>query len=108
MSENRHAIEPEEIMAYLDGELASGRAAEAMTHLDRCPECQRLVGDLRRVSQELTAWQVEAPKSAPPAMEAPEPVRRPLWRGLPSWAFVAVGAPLILVLLFVPRNAVRR
>ena len=29
MSEIRHAIEPEELMAYLDGELASGRAAEA-------------------------------------------------------------------------------
>src|ERR1700689_4773577 len=82
MSEIRHAIEPEELMAYLDGELASGRAAEAMTHLDRCQECQRLVADLRRVSQELTAWQVEPPNLTSPVVGTPKPIRRPLWKGL--------------------------
>src|SRR5580700_435963 len=105
MSENRHAIAPEEIMAYLDGELAPGRAAEAMTHLDRCPECQSLAGDLRRLSHALTGWQVEAPgKIAAPAMETPQPARRPLWKGLPAWAFVGVGAALVFVLLWIPRS----
>jgi hypothetical protein len=109
MSENRHPIEPEEIMAYLDGELASGRAAEAMTHLDRCQQCQRLAGDLRRVSQELTAWQVEAPNHiVAPATETPKPSRRPFWRVLPAWAFVAAPAVLILVLVVIPRHAARR
>jgi hypothetical protein len=108
MSEIRHAIEPEEIMAYLDGELASGRAAEAMTHLDRCTECQRLVGDLRRVSQELSAWQVEAPNLTAPAIETPKASRRPPWRGLPTWTWAVAGAVLILGLLMVPRNAARR
>ena len=32
MPDLRHAIEPEEMMAYLDGELSTARAAEAMTH----------------------------------------------------------------------------
>src|SRR5580700_6565138 len=104
MSEIRHAIEPEELMAYLDGELASGRAAEAMTHLDRCPECQRLAGDLRRVSQELTAWQVEPPNLVPPVVETPKPSRLPLWRGLPAWAWAVAGAALILGLVVMPRN----
>jgi hypothetical protein len=108
MSEIRHAVEPEELMAYLDGELASGRAAEAMTHLDRCPECQRLVGDLRRVSQELSAWQVEAPNLTAPAIETPKlsirPAARPLWRRLPTWAWAVAGAALILVFLVMPRN----
>jgi hypothetical protein len=108
MSEIRHAIEPEELMAYLDGELASGRAAEAMTHLDRCPECQRLVGDLRRVSQELSAWQVEAPNLTVPVIETPKPSPRPLWRGLPAWAWAVPAAALILGLVMVPRNAARR
>jgi hypothetical protein len=104
MSEIRHAIEPEELMAYLDGELVSGRAAEAMTHLDRCTECQRQVGDLRRVSQELSAWQVEAPNLTAPVIETPKPSRRPLWRGLPAWAWAVAGAALILGLVVMPRN----
>jgi hypothetical protein len=108
MSEIRHAVEPEEIMAYLDGELASGRATEAMTHLDRCPDCQRLVGDLRRVSQELSAWQVESPTLIPPVIETPKPSRRPQWRGLPAWAWAVAGAALILAFVMVPRNAGRR
>jgi hypothetical protein len=108
MSEIRHAVEPEELMAYLDGELASGRAAEAMTHLDRCTECQRLVDDLRRVSQELSAWQVEPPNQTAPAFERPEPSRRPLWRGLPVWAWAVAASALILVFVMVPRNAGRR
>jgi hypothetical protein len=109
MSEIRHAIEPEEIMAYLDSELSPGRAAEAMTHLDHCPECRRLANHLRRVSQELTAWQVEAPNHlVAPAGETPKPSPRPLWKGLPAWAFAAAGAALILVFLFAPRNAARR
>jgi hypothetical protein len=108
MSEIRHAVEPEELMAYLDGELASGRAAEAMTHLDRCPECQRLAGDLRRVSQELTAWQVESPNQSAPVIETPKPSRLPLWRGLPAWAWAVAGAALILGFVMVQRNAARR
>jgi hypothetical protein len=111
MSEIRHAIEPEELMAYLDGELASGRAAEAMTHLDRCPECQRLAADLRRVSQELTAWQVEPPILVPPVVEMPKPAIRvaalPLWRDSPAWAWTAAGAAVILGLVVMPWNALR-
>lgn len=49
-------------MAYLDGELAPGRAAEAMTHLDRCPD---------------------EPVLLAPAMENPKPSRHPLWKVLP-------------------------
>jgi len=108
MPEIRHVIEPEELMAYLDGELESGRAAEAATHLDRCPECQQLVGDLRRVSQELSAWQVEAPNLTAPVIETPKASRHPLWRVLPAWAWAVAGAALILVFVMVPRNAARR
>jgi hypothetical protein len=76
MPEIRHAIEPEEMMAYLDGELLAARAAEAMTHLERCSECQQLAADLQRVSQEMAAWQVEQPR----AMTAPHaPVMQPKW-----------------------------
>jgi len=63
MSTNRHAIEPEELMAYLDGELPAGQATEALSHLELCPECQILAADFRSVSQQLMAWEVESPEA---------------------------------------------
>jgi Putative zinc-finger len=62
MSTNRHPIEREELMAYLDGELPPDQATEALSHLELCPECQTLAADFRRVSQELMAWEVESPE----------------------------------------------
>jgi len=60
MSTNRHPIDQEELMAYLDGELLADQATEALSHLVLCPECQTLVADFRGVSQELMAWEVES------------------------------------------------
>ena len=61
MSKSNHVIEPEEVMAYLDGELAPDRAATAAAHLERCRECQSVAGDLQSVSRRMLAWQVESP-----------------------------------------------
>jgi hypothetical protein len=62
MSTNRHPIEQEELMAYLDGELPADQATEALLHLELCPECQTLAAHFRGVSQELTAWEIESPE----------------------------------------------
>ena len=62
MSTSRHSIEQEELMAYLDGELPPEQAAEALSHLELCPECQTLTADFRGLSQELMAWEVEVPE----------------------------------------------
>lgn len=62
MRTRNHPVEPEELMAYLDGELPHDRAAEAAAHLERCAECQTLAAELREVSQKLSAWQVETPE----------------------------------------------
>jgi hypothetical protein len=67
MSTDRHPIEPEELMAYLDGELPADHATEAMSHLELCPECQALAADFRGVSQELMAWEVESPELGIPS-----------------------------------------
>jgi hypothetical protein len=61
MSRSNHPIEHEELMAYLDGELATDRAVAAAAHLERCQECQELAAELRKISQEVMAWAVEAP-----------------------------------------------
>ena len=67
MSTNIHPIEQEELMAYLDGELPAGQATEALSHLERCPECQTLAADFRGVSQELMAWEVESREAGIPS-----------------------------------------
>lgn len=60
MSKNNHPIEQEELMAYLDGELATDRAVAAAAHLEHCAQCQELAADLKNLSQEMMAWEVEA------------------------------------------------
>jgi Domain of unknown function (DUF4349)/Putative zinc-finger len=59
MSKSNHPIEQEELMAYLDGELATNRAVAAAAHLEHCAECQELAADLRKMSQEVMKWEVE-------------------------------------------------
>src|SRR6202047_4122403 len=66
MNKISHPIEPEELMAYLDGELTADRAAATAAHLGECAECQGLVAELRGVSQNLTVWKDEPPESATP------------------------------------------
>lgn len=56
---SQHAFEPEEIMAYLDGELPAQEAAELANHLERCDECQALAAQLRQLSERLLDFQVE-------------------------------------------------
>lgn len=60
MISNNHPVEQEDLMAYLDGELSTDRAAATLAHLERCPECQTIASDLRGVSRKLLAWEVEA------------------------------------------------
>jgi hypothetical protein len=77
MSKNNHPIEQEELMAYLDGELATDRAVEAAAHLQHCQECQELAADLRKLSQEMQAWEVEQPENAEISAEIEAALARP-------------------------------
>jgi len=54
-----HEIDREEVMAYLDGEIAAARAVVVRAHLDQCAECRALADDLREVSAGLGEWAVE-------------------------------------------------
>ncbi len=103
MPELRHAIEPEEIMAYLDGELPAARASEAMTHLERCAECQKLASDLRRVSQEMAAWEVEPPPRAlaAPAGAPSQPNRWTLRRLIPMPHYVVTAGAVFAAAVFI-------
>ena len=60
-------------MAYLDGELPLERAAAVQAHVVGCDGCQRLSGELRGVSRDHGAWQVE---DAPATSAGAEATRR--------------------------------
>ena len=54
----RHAIDREEVMAYVDGELAGARLAEVEAHVTACEECRTQMDEIRTISARLSAWQV--------------------------------------------------
>lgn len=111
-----HPIEPEELMAYLDGELTADRANATAAHLGECAECQGLVSELRNVSQDLKSWKVEPSDSAiPPAIATALaenrkesrkvlPAQRRNWREVlgqrwPTVAWVGAVAAVCLVVV---------
>jgi hypothetical protein len=118
MSTNRHPIEQEELMAYLDGELPADLATASLSHLELCPECQTLATDFRGISQQLMAWEIEPLEAgiSPEIMKAfsegsqQQKAVKVSWPGLKnrlmtsSWAWagalaivcVAVGLTLVL------------
>lgn len=67
MNQQNHTIEPEDLMAFLDGELSPERAAETAAHLEQCEECQIRAAEFREVSKELLAWEVGPGNPAIPA-----------------------------------------
>jgi Domain of unknown function (DUF4349)/Putative zinc-finger len=119
MISNNHPVEQEDLMAYLDGELSTDRAATTLAHLERCPECQTITSDLRGVSRKLLAWEVEASsprlaQSVANALETfkPEPAsevkivqrrwrdRLDLRRWSPqTWGVAVVSVAVIVVLI---------
>jgi len=104
-----HPIDQEELMAYLDGELAADRAMVAAAHLEECRECQDLAGDLRGVSVRLMGWQVESSglrvqNTVATALDKqrPKPNRLALlrqWR----WAWGSAVVCILVVVLALPR-----
>src|SRR5262245_11455866 len=56
---SQHPVEPEELMAYLDGELSPARAAETASHLEGCTDCRKLAVEFQEISQMLLSWQIE-------------------------------------------------
>jgi hypothetical protein len=61
MNTTARAVTPEEIMAFLDGELSAADAQALAAHLDTCAECSRVAGQFRKASQELKGWTAAGP-----------------------------------------------
>jgi uncharacterized protein DUF4349/putative zinc finger protein len=114
MNKIMHPIAPEELMAYLDGELTANRATATAAHLGECAECQSIVAGFRGVSQILKTWKATPPGSEMPpvittalAESRPEPnsvsPAQRKWREIfgPRWATVAWAGGVAAVLVVV-------
>jgi len=112
-----HPFTPEEVMAYLDGELSAERASAAAAHLELCSECRAVAAGLRGVSSQLAAWQVEtAPdgfsESAVRAAALPRPAgaprpqekdtRRVISRSFLMWGTAFAVATALLLAVSIP------
>jgi len=115
MNPSTHVFEPEEVMAYLDGELDSQRAAALASHLDHCPDCRALANQFRRLSELLLEFQLESPSanfnveaireqssrhSKEPVLSADVPYRPTRWYRFFTGArspVLAVGCTLLVI-----------
>jgi hypothetical protein len=69
MTAELHGFQPEEVMAYLDGEITGERALALSEHLEHCAECSELADDFCALSQQLIAWRIEpSPLAESPAI----------------------------------------
>jgi type IV pilus assembly protein PilA len=59
MNTTKHEFQPEEVMAFLDGELSAGRATALSQHLKKCEECADVATKFRSISQNLSTWRIE-------------------------------------------------
>lgn len=100
-----HPVAPEEVMAHVDGELASIWGAFVADHIASCGECARLATQARNDSDALRAWPVEAmPESVEAkirsaALEAGKLAsksERPRWQ---LWALGFAGVAAVALLL---------
>jgi hypothetical protein len=64
MSTTAHPITPEEIMAFLDGQLSTDQAQSVSAHMEGCSDCRTLAQHLQSTTQSLSSWKVEALSSA--------------------------------------------
>lgn len=62
MSTTTHPSTPEEIMAFLDGEISADRAQSVSAHIEQCAECQQIAESFRSTSQRIAAWTTGVPE----------------------------------------------
>ena len=125
MTAELHPVEREQIMAYLDGELAPEAAtAHVAAHLEQCSECRQLEADLRAVSQQMLTWNVEpAPAGLSDgitaALRAQSPqvtpdakrdvvVQRARWWGMTRGKWILAGACAAAVALIFLSESTRQ
>ena len=112
MNAATHPIAPEEVMAFLDGELPAAHAQSVSDHLKFCPDCSNLAAQLGETKRQLAGWQVESLPTATETeiYEASKKLvsyRHDSWfpaflrLNLRQWRPLALGAAALFLILFV-------
>jgi len=122
MNAAKHEFQPEEVMAFLDGELSPERATALSQHLKDCKECSEVAAGFKNIGQKLSTWMIEplpaqvetrmtSERIAIEAKIVPRPAvspsrPRPLFL---KWGFGAVGGIIFffLVLTVLTPNLLR-
>jgi hypothetical protein len=105
MNTLEHTMAPEDVMAFVDGELSVVDARVVREHLEHCAECALLAEQLRGTSEMLERWEVPAvPRGVEEVVssKAGEPRGwRFFSRRFPTWKFVgfAGGAAIAAMLM---------
>jgi hypothetical protein len=58
MTTTTHCVAPEDIMAFLDGELSASEARAVSAHVKDCAQCAMVAEQFRATSQMLSRWEV--------------------------------------------------
>jgi len=96
-----HTVSPEEVMAFLDGELTPEEANAVSHHLEECPECAYVAEQFRQTSRGLDNWEIETlPAKAEDAILTALAVTKahnPSW--MRPWMLASAGALAAALLL---------
>ena len=104
-----HPLVPEDVMAYLDGEIVDEEARRIQAHVATCDGCQQLVAELRDGSRQMRSWQIEGPPQS--LVPPPAPRRTGATPGradfsFRAWSFVMghrlLAGAAVAVLILVP------
>jgi anti-sigma factor RsiW len=82
-----HQLTAEELMEFLDGELAPAHAAIVQAHVMACESCRRLSAELRGISRDARRWDVG---DVPEALAAPATPGRSRVSWLPPFEWISI------------------
>jgi len=107
MSRADNHIAPEELSAYLDGDLEAARAGEVAAHLEGCNACREVRAQLQAMTAGLKSLGDEAPardlwRGVERSLAATRPARAGWWRRLwmvPASALAGAAAAVLVLLL---------
>jgi hypothetical protein len=121
MNSTAHRVAPEDIMAFLDGELSAAEARVVSAHLRDCAECQLVAEQFRATSQMLSRWEVPVvpvevaqfvrSSASQFSVEHRSTKRGAFYRGRTQWwkplTMGAAGLAAVALLVFMVSLAVR-
>jgi putative zinc finger protein len=87
--------ERERLIGYVYDECEPPERRAIESHLDECADCRAEIGALRRVRQDLLAWDVPAHEPVWRPF-APAPIV-PWYRQVPAWAMAAAAGVMFLI-----------